>query len=73
LDQGGEDKKARKNRLGGQFPFVLSIFFNEQETGKQRDRQKNDQSIKHWRIHTGRQLANLGVHSALSHLNENSI
>jgi hypothetical protein len=62
LDQRGEDKKARKNRLGGQLSSLIPIFFKKQETGKQQDRQKNDQCVKHWRIHTGRQLANLGEH-----------
>ena len=52
---------------------MISLFFKNQETGKQRDRQKDDQSVQHWRIHTGRQLANLGVHRVLSQLNENSM
>jgi len=38
LDQGGENESARKNRLGGQFPFLISIFFKKQEADKQRDR-----------------------------------
>jgi len=48
LDQSGEDKQARKNRLRGQLSALIpAFFFEKQETGKQRDRRKNDQCVHH--------------------------
>jgi len=47
LDQSGEDKQARKNRLCSQLSALIPVFFEKQETGKQRDRQKNDQCVHH--------------------------